>query len=85
MVGTLFMFLHWPSFNAALSAIYNGGGGSGAPNEFLSIVNTQLSLMGSVIATFAVSALTGRGRLNMLHVQNSSLAGGVAMVCVAQE
>lgn len=85
MVGTLFLFLYWPSFNAALASV-PAGGSEGVPTEalassqFLSIVNTILSLLGSTVATFAISALTGHGRLNMMHVQNSSLAGGVAMV-----
>jgi ammonium transporter Rh len=85
MVGTLFLFLYWPSFNAALASVPQDGPLSPteaqASSQFLSIVNTLLSLLGSTIATFAISALTGHGRLNMMHVQNSSLAGGVAMVC----
>lgn len=84
MVGTLFLFLYWPSFNAALASIPIGEN-IGVPTEalassqFLSIVNTLLSLLGSTVATFAISAFTGQGRLNMMHIQNSSLAGGVAM------
>ena len=85
MVGTLFLWLYWPSFNAALASVPIGDAAVGVPTEalassqFLSIVNTLLSLLGSAVAAFAVSAITGKGRLNMMHVQNSTLAGGVAM------
>eukprot|EP00798_Chlamydomonas_sp_ICE-L_P024559 gene24559-10170_t len=66
MVGTLFLWLYWPSFNGALAS-------------FLCVVNTVFSLMGSTIATFAMSALVHQGKMNMIHVQNSTLAGGVAI------
>ena len=46
--------------------------------QFLAIVNTLLSLLGAVLSVFATSALVG-GRFNMVHIQNSTLAGGVAM------
>ncbi len=46
--------------------------------QFLCIINTTLGLLGAVLAVFAMSALVG-GRINMVHVQNSTLAGGVAM------
>ena len=47
--------------------------------QFLCIVNTLLSLLGATIATFAASALVNKGRLDMVHIQNSTIAGGVAM------
>lgn len=42
----------------------------------LAIINTILSLSGSALSTFITSAIVG-GRLNIVHVQNSSLAGAV--------
>ncbi|KAG1671786.1 hypothetical protein FOA52_000163 [Chlamydomonas sp. UWO 241] len=83
MVGTLFLFLYWPSFNAALAglptAMMAGSTEAAQSAQFLSVVNTFLSLCGATVATFAVSALIGGGKLSMVHVQNSTLAGGVAM------
>ena len=85
MIGTLFLWVYWPSFNAALASLPIGGAG-GTPTEaldsaqFLCVVNTLFSLLGSTVGTFIVSALTGNGRLDIFHVQNSTLAGGVAMV-----
>lgn len=84
MVGTLFLWLYWPSFNGALTSVPIGTASADvtdamAMSQYLCITNTLLSLLGCTISTFACSALCGKGRLNMLHVQNSTLAGGVAM------
>jgi len=80
MIGTLFLWLYWPSFNGALASIEGGHALSDTHHawQFLSVVNTLISLLGSAIATFLVSSMVG-GTFNMVHVQNSSLAGGVAM------
>ena len=43
------------------------------------VINTLLSLLGATISTFAASTLVRRGRIDMVHVTNSTLAGGVAM------
>jgi ammonium transporter Rh len=71
-IGTLFLWLYWPSFNYALVA----------QNDFeqnLIVVNTVLSLTGSCIGTFVASALGfGRG-LEMENILNATLAGGVVI------
>jgi ammonium transporter Rh len=71
MIGTLFLFLCWPSFNAAFA------------NEALqsqALVNTYLSLAAAAVAAFAFSAwLRGENKFCMVDVQNATLAGGVAM------
>jgi len=74
MIGTLFLWVYWPSFNSAL-AIKEG--------QHRAIVNTYLSLVGSVLATFAFSLIVSKRKLNMLHIQNATLAGGVAVASVA--
>ncbi|CAM9811416.1 unnamed protein product [Lampetra fluviatilis] len=72
MIGTIFLFLFWPSFNSAISA-------AGADQHRASI-NTYYSLMASVVMTYAISSLTDKhGKLDMVHIQNATLAGGVAM------
>ena len=70
MVGTLFLFCFWPSFNAAL--------GDGA-SQMRAIINTYLSISSSVIASIIVANATHGGKLEMEIVLNASLAGGVAV------
>ncbi|XP_055840845.1 ammonium transporter Rh type A [Episyrphus balteatus] len=72
MIGTLFLWVYWPSFNSVLAV------GAGAPER--AILNTYLSLAGATVTTFVLSALVSHGnKLDMVHVQNSTLAGGVAV------
>ena len=90
MVGTLFLWIYWPSFNGALasvSALAEAGDAGAKVNaadfvlqsqQYLCVVNTLLSLLGSCVSTFAASALL-TGKFDMMHVQNASLAGGVAV------
>ncbi|XP_004524534.1 ammonium transporter Rh type B [Ceratitis capitata] len=71
MVGTLFLYVYWPSFNSVLAD------GSGQERA---ILNTYLSLAAATVTTFIVSALVSHeNKLDMVHVQNSTLAGGVAI------
>ena len=81
MIGTLFLWIYWPSFNGALASLEAAGPADPirAPQQFYCVVNTLLSLLGSCIATFAMSAVLSDGRLDMMHIQNATLAGGVAM------
>lgn len=71
MIGTLFLFAFWPSFNA-VTATY-------ASQQERAVINTYLSISTSVIASIIVSKLTHHGKLEMEIVLNASLAGGVAM------
>ncbi|KAL6474159.1 hypothetical protein MHYP_G00177200 [Metynnis hypsauchen] len=77
MIGTLFLWMFWPSFN---SAICNHGDG-----QHRAAINTYLSLAASVLTTFAISSLFQKhGKLDMVHIQNSTLAGGVAVGTAAE-
>ncbi|XP_058409923.1 ammonium transporter Rh type A [Diceros bicornis minor] len=72
MIGSLFLWMFWPSFNSAIAEAGN--------KQYLAIVNTYLSLTACVLTTYALSSLTEReGKLNMVHIQNATLAGGVAV------
>ena len=71
MVGTIFLWMFWPSFNAALAF------GNAQPRA---VINTLLSLCASCVAAFLASYTLRRDRrFNMVDVQNATLAGGVAM------
>jgi ammonium transporter Rh len=67
MIGTIFLFLYWPSFNAAL--------GTGQQQQRAAI-NTLVSILGSVlVATYTSRAV--KGEIDMEVLLNATLAGGV--------
>jgi ammonium transporter Rh len=71
MIGTLFLWCFWPSFNAAL-----------APSDVeihMAVLNSYFSIIGSVISAYGTSVLLGDGRFAMSQILNATLAGGVAM------
>nr|AIC81183.1 Rh family C glycoprotein 1 [Anabas testudineus] len=77
MIGTLFLWMFWPSFN---SAIANHGDG-----QLRAVINTYLSLAASVLTTVVISSLCNKhGKLDMVHIQNATLAGGVAVGTAAE-
>ena len=74
MVGTLFLFCFWPSFNAGVAA--NGD------SRLRAVVNTYISIASSVLLTYIFSSLLSKEKkFDMVHVQNATLAGGVGMCC----
>ncbi|CAG5126949.1 unnamed protein product, partial [Candidula unifasciata] len=76
MIGTLFLWIFWPSFN--------GGFADDQQQRDRAYLNTFLSLCACSVMTFAVSAIVdSRGRFSMVHVQNSTLAGGVVVGATA--
>ncbi|TGZ48797.1 Ammonium transporter Rh type B [Temnothorax longispinosus] len=71
MIGTVFLWLFWPSFNSAALT---------GDDQQRAVINTLLSISASCVITFAVSAWVSKdNKFNMVHVQNSTLAGGVAI------
>ena len=52
-VGTLFLWLFWPSFNGALVE---------GDARYRAIVNTYFALSGSVLMSFVVSMMVGEKR-----------------------
>jgi len=71
MIGTLFLWLYWPSFNSVLA-------GDDGNARHRTVINTVLALIGSCLAAFALSRAL-RGRFSMVDIQNATLAGAVAM------
>jgi len=71
LAGTILLWLLWPSFNAAVTLTPS------AANR--AVVNTFLSISASVLSAFAVSRLLDDWKFDVVHIQNSTLAGGVAM------
>ncbi|NXX73761.1 RHAG protein, partial [Urocolius indicus] len=72
MIGTLFLWLFWPSFNSAIASEQN--------HQITAIINTYYSLAACTVVTFALSSLVDqRGKFSMVLIQNATLAGGVAV------
>lgn len=58
-LGTIFLWIFWPSFNSAPTALGDG--------QHRTALNTYYSLTASTLSTFALSALvSGDGRLDMV-------------------
>ncbi|XP_035829381.1 ammonium transporter Rh type B-like [Aplysia californica] len=71
MVGSIFLWLFWPSFNSALAV---------GDAQHRAVLNTYFALAACCVVTFAVSSLVDKdGKFDMVHVQNATLAGGVAV------
>ncbi|KAI1897700.1 hypothetical protein AGOR_G00085980 [Albula goreensis] len=72
MIGTVFLWMFWPSFNSAIA--------ESDAEQFTAVVNTYLSLATCVMSAYAISSLVEhKGKLDMVHIQNATLAGGVAV------
>ncbi|XP_060067774.1 ammonium transporter Rh type A-like [Ylistrum balloti] len=71
LVGTIFLWCFWPSFNGGLAT---------DDGRLRAIINTLSSLVACVVVTMAISSLLSRrGNIEISHLQNASLAGGVAV------
>lgn len=58
-LGTLFLWMFWPSFNSAISDHGDG--------QHRAAINTYLSLAATVLTTFAISSLYQKhGKLDMV-------------------
>ena len=75
MVGTIFLWCFWPSFNGALAV---------GSQQHRVIINTILSISGSCIAAlYAGRLLRPSKKFDFEELQNATLAGGVAVGCAA--
>jgi len=75
MIGTVFLWIFWPSFNAAFTD---------GDAQTRAIVNTLLSLTASTVVAFLMSYwIRGHNKLFMVDIQNATLAGGVSMGAAA--
>ena len=71
-VGTVFLWMYWPSFN--------GGAAATGDAQQRALLNTYYSLCSCVISTVVLSWLLNPERkLSIEHVQNATLAGGVVV------
>ncbi|XP_061865431.1 ammonium transporter Rh type B-like [Colius striatus] len=76
LVGMLILWVFWPSFVAVLCQPGDA--------QHRAILNTLLAMSASAVTTVVASGLLeGDGKLSASHLQNGSLAGGVAIGAVA--
>ncbi|KAG7469560.1 hypothetical protein MATL_G00130200 [Megalops atlanticus] len=72
MIGTIYLWMFWPSFNSAIT--------EHGDDQHRTAMNTYYSLAACTLATYAFSSLVSHdGKLDMVHIQNAALAGGVAV------
>lgn len=75
MIGTVFLWMFWPSFNAATSS---------GEEQHRALINTYLALTSCCVTSYVTSIAISPGhKFDMVHVQNSTLAGGVAVGAAA--
>uniref|UniRef100_A0A8C8TTY0 Blood group Rh(D) polypeptide n=1 Tax=Peromyscus maniculatus bairdii TaxID=230844 RepID=A0A8C8TTY0_PERMB len=71
MLGTLLLWIFWPSFNSALVEL---------TDKKNAVLNTYYALAVSTVTATSMSALShSQGKINMVHIHNAVLAGGVAV------
>lgn len=71
MIGTLFLWMFWPSFNGALAL---------ESQQHRVVINTVLALSASCISAFIFdSMMRPHRKFDMVSIQNATLAGGVAV------
>lgn len=72
VIGTLFLWVFWPSFNSALTLK--------GDDQHRAILHTFIGLSASTITAFALSVMLNKnGKLTMADIQNVTLAGGVTV------
>lgn len=71
----MFLWVYWPSFN--------GGATVDGDDKQRAIINTYFALAACCVTTFAFSALVEEEKYDMVHIQNATLAGGVAVGAMA--
>merc|ERR1719502_699332 len=76
LIGTVFLWLFWPSFVA-------GGLEAGTEGHGIALVNTVLALLASTVVTFGLMPMISGNRLGTVPVQNATLAGGVTIGATA--
>src|SRR5690606_34367015 len=70
LVGTLFLWVLWPSFNAVFAP---------AGTQHRVVINTVLALISSAVFTASFSRILRGGKFHPGDIQRASIAGGIAV------
>ncbi|OQV17232.1 Ammonium transporter Rh type C-like 2 [Hypsibius exemplaris] len=73
LIGTLFLWMFWPSFNAALAT---------DDGRYRAVFNTYFAITASCLSAFMTSSFLSHGKFSLDIIQNSTLAGGVVVGAV---
>lgn len=88
MIGTLFLWCYYPSFNGYGATWCDGADALGAAcadsnPRFRATFNTQIALMAAAVTSIIMSDFSSHTKKNkMIHMQTGVLAGGVTMGCL---
>jgi ammonium transporter Rh len=77
IIGTLFLWVFFPSWNAARVHTGMNYGLQYGAQSLRAVVNTLLSMTGSCLLTFIVSPVFADGKFDIDHILKATLAGGV--------
>uniref|UniRef100_A0A7S2I278 Ammonium transporter AmtB-like domain-containing protein n=1 Tax=Zooxanthella nutricula TaxID=1333877 RepID=A0A7S2I278_9DINO len=75
-VGTVFLWLFWPSFVASPHPV-------GSLMHGVALVNTILALLSSTVVTFGLAPVLSGKKIPTAAIQNATLAGGVSIGATA--
>ena len=86
-IGSIFLWLFFPSFNVAIVKIKQYENYYVSPElgfitenlRYRGIINTYLSMMGSVFTSFIISPLFYRGKMKIEHILHASYVGGIVI------
>jgi len=71
LAGTVFLWIMFPSFNAARTVT--------AVSQLRAVINTFLAITASVLSSFLMSRFVSEDKFDIIHVQSSTLTGGISM------
>ena len=76
-IGCLFLWIFFPSFNIANIQHFSNEKINEDILRYRGIINTYLSISGSLISTFIISPLLFKEKLKMKYILNASYVGGI--------
>ena len=74
-IGTLFLWVFWPSFNSALA--------TSTASQNIAVVNTYFALIGSCLTAYMTSFMRGSRRFKITSALNPSLSGAIIIAASA--